>query len=130
MAWAGEHVALNQTAGAASSCGRRSASPGSCCSSAAGVAAAGSGLGVVAGAALIIILPLLVWHLDRAADDSQAVVLVPVLEVRSGPAERYTPVFTVHEGLKVRIRQTARAGTRFRCQRSGRLGAADTVERL
>ena len=85
-------------------------------------------VGVVA---LVVLLPLVFWHYDRVSDRSEAVVLMAVVEVRSGPAERYTSVFTVHEGLMVRIRQSASGWHQVRLP-NGLAGwvPADAVERL
>lgn len=59
---------------------------------------------------VVLALPLLVAasaysiKLYRAATTTQAIVLAERLDVRSGPGEDNTTLFTVHEGLKLRVR--------------------------
>ena len=80
---------------------------------------------------LMVLSPVLGWHLWRLGESSEAVVLVPSIDVRSGPGERYTSVFTVHEGLLVRVRQSTSGW--YRVALPDGLGGwlpADAVERL
>ena len=43
----------------------------------------------------------------RAAESTKlAIVMVPEVNARSGPGDEYTKMFTIHEGTKVRIRQS------------------------
>lgn len=43
---------------------------------------------------------------DRIMQREYAVVMIPSVVVRSSPAESGTQLFTIHEGLKVRVRST------------------------
>lgn len=43
---------------------------------------------------------------DKLLERDQAIVLVPSVVVRSSPADSGTQLFTIHEGLKVRVRST------------------------
>ena len=80
---------------------------------------------------LLVIMPVVVWQWQSRVDRSQAVVLAKVIEVRSGPGDRYTSVFTVHEGLVVRVKQTA-SGWHQVALPNGLAGwvPADAVERI
>jgi tetratricopeptide (TPR) repeat protein len=80
---------------------------------------------------LLALSPILGWHLWRLGESGDAVVLVVSVDVRSGPGERYTSVFTVHEGLMLRVRQSASGW--YRVSLPDGLGGwlpADAVERL
>jgi tetratricopeptide (TPR) repeat protein len=46
----------------------------------------------------------LAWKESRRAVSDRAVILVEKVDALSGPAMDYTPLFTVHEGLRVRAR--------------------------
>ncbi len=63
------------------------------------------------GALLCIVLSLFCIHYANAQHDhiqkrDYAIVMTPSVIVRSSPAESGTQLFTIHEGLKVRIRST------------------------
>lgn len=60
---------------------------------------------------LAILLTLLCIHYagaqrDRISQRDYAIVMTPSVIVRSSPAESGTQLFTIHEGLKVRVRST------------------------
>lgn len=62
--------------------------------------------GAVALVLLILAGTLLSLKIRAAESTRQAIVMAPKVEARSGPGEEYTKMFTLHEGAKVKIRQS------------------------
>lgn len=73
----------------------------------------------------------LVLKIQAAESTKLAIVMIPRVDARSGPGEDYTKMFTIHEGTKVRIRQS-REGWHLISLPGGTGGwiEGETVERI
>lgn len=60
---------------------------------------------LMAGLLLVIATASLLGNIYQQRRVSQAIVLSPMADARSGPGSDYTKIFTIHEGTKTRIRQ-------------------------
>ncbi|UCE18308.1 MAG: tetratricopeptide repeat protein [Gemmatimonadota bacterium] len=87
--------------------------------------------GAVALALLILTGGSLFFKVRAAESTEIAVVMAPKVDARSGPGDEYTKMFTLHEGTKVKIRQS-REGWHLISIPGGTGGwiEAETVERI